>query len=64
MAVFEVKVKATITETHRVIADNEYEAAERAELMFRNDNAGEMLDARFSIRSADTTHHSPLTTHQ
>ena len=49
MTVYEVKVKATVTDTFRVIAENEYEAAERAELMFRNDNGDGLLGACFVV---------------
>jgi len=64
MAVFEVKLKATVTDTFRVIAENEYEAAERAELIFRNDNGSDLLDACFVVRPTESSHQSPVTSHQ
>ena len=64
MAVYEVKVRATVTDTFRVIAENEYEAAERAELMFRNDNGNGVLGACFVVRSTESSHQSPVTSHQ
>lgn len=49
MDVFEVKINATIQGTLRVIADNERDAAKRAELMFRNDNNHEIVDVRLDV---------------
>lgn len=54
MAEFEVKVKATLTDTYRVIAENNDEAAKRAEMMFRNDNGDGLVDANFVVRSSES----------
>lgn len=54
MAEFEVKVKATLTDTYRVIAENKEEAAKSAEMMFRNDNGDGLVDANFVVRSSES----------
>lgn len=49
MEVYEVVVKAVLTNTFRVIADNQREATERANLMFLNENLANVLDLKFDI---------------
>lgn len=50
MEVYEVVVKAVLTNTFRVIADNQREATERANLMFSNENLANVLDLKFDIQ--------------
>lgn len=50
MEVYEVVVKAVLTNTFRVIADNQREATERANLMFLNENLANVLDLKFDIQ--------------
>ena len=64
MSVYKVRIHATVTETYRVIAENEREAASKAELMFRNDNAPEIVAQSFQVRSDSSSHQSPVTSHQ
>lgn len=49
MEVYEVVVKAMVTNTFRVIAHNQQEAIERADLMFSNDNLAKVLALEFDI---------------
>lgn len=49
MEVYEVVVKAMVTNTFRVIAQNQQEAIERADLMFSNDNLAEVLSLEYDI---------------
>jgi len=49
MEVYEVVVKAMVTETFRVIATDQSEATEKASLMFTNDNPADILDVKFVI---------------
>ena len=51
MTVYEVVVKAVVTKTFRVIADNQWEATETANLMFSNENLAEVLDVQFNIQN-------------
>jgi hypothetical protein len=49
MEMYEVVLKAEVTQTFRVIADNQREATERANLMFSNENACKVLDLRVEV---------------
>ncbi len=49
MEVYEVVVKAMVTNTFRVIAQNQQEAIKRADLMFSNDNLAEVLSLEYDI---------------
>ena len=51
MEVYEVVVNAEVTQTFKVIADNQRKAAERANLMFSNENLGKVLDIRFEVHN-------------
>jgi hypothetical protein len=51
MEVYEVVVKAVVTHTFRVIADNQREATERASLMFSNENVCKVLDLKFDVHN-------------
>jgi hypothetical protein len=69
MDVFEIKVKATVSEAYRVIAKDEHEAKKMAGLMFCNENRHQILATEFDVRpendqSPVTSHQSPVTSHQ
>lgn len=49
MPIYEVNLKAIVTDTFRVIADSEQEAIERAEIIFRNDNAAKISVKSFGV---------------
>lgn len=49
MDVYEVVVNAKVTNTFRVIAENQREAAERANRMFSNDTLAKVLELNFHI---------------
>jgi len=51
MEVYEVVVKAVVTHTFRVVADNQREASERANLMFSNENLGKVLELKFDVHN-------------
>jgi hypothetical protein len=50
MEVYEVVVKAMVSNSFRVIADNQWEATEKAMLMFSNENLAKVLDLKFDIQ--------------
>ena len=49
MEVYEVVVKAMVTRTFRVIANNQQEAIKQADVMFSNENLAQVLDLQFDI---------------
>jgi hypothetical protein len=51
MFVFDVKVKASVSSTYRVVAKDENEARKMAELMFSNENGNGVLAAEFDVRT-------------
>ena len=59
MDVFEIKVKATVSEAYRVIAKDEHEAKKMAGLMFRNENRHQILATEFDVRPENDQ--SPVT---
>jgi len=50
MEVYEVVVKAMVSNSFRVIAENQWEATEKAMLMFSNENLAKVLDLKFDIQ--------------
>ena len=50
MEVYEVVVKAMVSNSFRVIAENQLEATEKAMLMFSNENLAKVLDLKFDIQ--------------
>jgi hypothetical protein len=62
MDVFEIKVKATVSEAYRVIAKDEQETKKMAGLMFRNENRHQILATEFDVRPEN--YKSPVTSHQ
>lgn len=50
MEVYEVVVKAMVSNSFRVIAKNQWEATEKAMLMFSNENLAKVLDLKFDIQ--------------
>ena len=63
MSVYEVKTQATVTETYRVVAENEQEAASKAGLMFRNDNAPEIIAKSFLEASSNSIRQTKASLH-
>ncbi len=53
MPIYEVNLKAIVTDAFRVIADSEQEAIERAEIIFRNDNAAKISVKSFGVSPYD-----------
>lgn len=50
MEVYEVVVKAMVSNSFRLIAENQWEATEKAMLMFSNENLAKVLDLKFDIQ--------------
>ncbi len=51
MKIYEVAVNALVTNTFRVVADTESEAARLAAIMFSNDNPAKVLDFKFYVHN-------------
>lgn len=58
MRVYEIVVKATVSDTFRIIADNDKEATEKACLMFKNDVTATVLKVQFDVLEPDDENHS------
>ncbi len=50
MEVYEVVVKAMVTTTFRVIAENQRDATQKAKFMFANENLARVLDSAYVIQ--------------
>lgn len=52
MEVYEVAVNALVTNTFRVVADTESEAARLAAIMFSNDIPAKVMDLKFVVHNS------------
>lgn len=53
MRVYEISVKATVSETLRILADSDEEATARAHLIFKNEVTANVLNVQFSVQKKE-----------
>jgi hypothetical protein len=53
MRIYEIMVKATVSETFRIIADSDEDATARARLMFKNEVTANVLSVQFSVQKKE-----------
>lgn len=53
MQVYEINVKATVSETFRIIADSDEDARARASLMFENEVTAKVLNVQFCVENKE-----------
>jgi len=64
MQIYEIRVNATVSETFRIIAESDEDAATRANKMFMNDVSAQVLNVQYSVQNRNTGIPSGIARHR